>query len=349
MEVDSAPGAARRRRERRLRQLSKGGGERVELRHGPDDSSPRRPKLLVEVRPQGRVQRRTVEQIVDAAPLVPLLDDPVPLTVDQLADVMRFFDTLQPVPEQAIEVPKILLDDVPVRTPVHDTQLVEQRVEVPTIISYSSLRRTTEQHVDIPVPHHAGRHPGSSSSSHVPARAYDALDAPGEGVFRTFLQIKKKVRSKVRTRVRECPARLSPSTPAPQPRVRLKEWVMIMTDQGPLFWNKDTGREALAGGGGLLSSLVVARWPLFRSWRLGCLTVAVSADFWWSPRGALFSVASSCSPSTGRFSASWFDSGYFVVSLRRPGSCFRCSVMLGPQWYMFCVSLRIGKISGFSS
>ena len=36
------------------------------------------------------------------------------------------------------------------------------------------------------------------------------------------------------------PARLSPSTPAPQPRVRLKEWVMIMTDQEPLFWNKDT-------------------------------------------------------------------------------------------------------------
>ena len=31
-------------------------------------------------------------------------------------------------------------------------QTAEQLVEVPTIISYSSLQRTVEQHVDIPVP-----------------------------------------------------------------------------------------------------------------------------------------------------------------------------------------------------
>ena len=54
-------------------------------------------------------------------------------------------------------MPKIVLDDVPVRTSVRDTQLVEQLVEVPTIISYSSLRRTMEQHVDIPVPRRGGR------------------------------------------------------------------------------------------------------------------------------------------------------------------------------------------------
>ena len=72
--------------------------------------------------------------------------------VEQLADIMRFFDTLMPVLEQVIEVPKILPDDVPVRTAVRDTQLAEQLVEVPTIVSYSSLQRTMEQHVDIPVP-----------------------------------------------------------------------------------------------------------------------------------------------------------------------------------------------------
>ena len=38
------------------------------------------------------------------------------------------------------------------RTHVRDTQLVEQLVEVPTIVSFSSLQRTMEQHVDIPVP-----------------------------------------------------------------------------------------------------------------------------------------------------------------------------------------------------
>ena len=67
------------------------------------------------------------------------LDAPVPQMVEQLPDVMRFFDFLLPVPEQVIEVPKILLDDVPMRTVVRDTQLAEELVEVPTIVSYASL------------------------------------------------------------------------------------------------------------------------------------------------------------------------------------------------------------------
>ena len=71
--------------------------------------------------PQERDLWRTMEQIVDAVPLVPLLDDPVPQIVEQLQDVMRFFDTLLPVPEQVIAAPKILLDDVPMRTAVRDT------------------------------------------------------------------------------------------------------------------------------------------------------------------------------------------------------------------------------------
>ena len=37
-----------------------------------------------------------------------------------------------PDPEQVIEVPKILLDDVPMRAAARDTQLEEQLVEVPT-------------------------------------------------------------------------------------------------------------------------------------------------------------------------------------------------------------------------
>ena len=47
-----------------------------------------RPDRLVDVRPQERVQRRTVEQLVDAAPCLPALDAPVPLVVEQLADVL---------------------------------------------------------------------------------------------------------------------------------------------------------------------------------------------------------------------------------------------------------------------
>ena len=58
-----------------------------------------------------------MEQTAAHAPMVQILDIPVPQLVDQLADVMRFFDTLLPVPKQAIEVPNILLNDVPVAHP----------------------------------------------------------------------------------------------------------------------------------------------------------------------------------------------------------------------------------------
>ena len=198
--------------------------------------------------PQERDLRRTVEQIVDAVRLVHLLDDPVPEMVDQLPDVMRFFDFLLPVPEQVIEVPKILLDDVPMRTAVRDTQLAEQLVEVPTIVSYSWLQFIMEQNVDIPVPGRGGgisglqgflpgqsstaptvvqivdipggglqgSRPGqgspASSSFQSPAGSDDDADEPGKGVFRTFPQRKKKVRSWLRTRGRNCSAGGPPSS-----------------------------------------------------------------------------------------------------------------------------------------
>ena len=65
--------------------------------------------------------------------------------VDQLPDIEQFFRVLSPDPKQGIEVPKILPFDVPMRAAVRVPQLAEQLVEVPTIISYSSLHRTVEQ------------------------------------------------------------------------------------------------------------------------------------------------------------------------------------------------------------
>ena len=54
------------------------------------------------------------------------------------------------VPEPVLAVPKISPHDVPMRRLCRDTQLVEQLVEVPTIVSYSSLlQRAVEQIVDI--------------------------------------------------------------------------------------------------------------------------------------------------------------------------------------------------------
>ena len=81
-----------------------------------------------------------MEHIVDFvcfAPMVQIVDAPVPLTVEQLPDVLHFFDTLTPDPEQVIEVPKIFPEDIPMRNSLRDTQLAEQLVDVPTNPGYA--------------------------------------------------------------------------------------------------------------------------------------------------------------------------------------------------------------------
>ena len=118
-----------------------------------------RPAPLSEVAGrQSRVQRHTMDQIVDAVPGLPTLDGPVPLMVEQLVDVLQLFDALILVAEQVIDVPKIFIERIPPRTSVREPQLAEQLVEVPTIVSFSSLQRIMEQTVDIPVPQGGGRH-----------------------------------------------------------------------------------------------------------------------------------------------------------------------------------------------
>ena len=115
-----------------------------------------RPDRLYEVRPQERDQRRTVEQNVDTALFLPSLDVPVPQMANQLLEVCRQLDT--PIPEQVIEVPKISSSRQSHRRRVRFAeQTAEQLVEVPTIISYSSLRGIVEQNVDIPAPLGRGR------------------------------------------------------------------------------------------------------------------------------------------------------------------------------------------------
>ena len=59
--------------------------------------------------------------------------------------------------EQVIVVPKISLDRIPQRSAVRRPQKAEQLVEVPTIVSFSSLQQqTAEQIIDIPVPGRGG-------------------------------------------------------------------------------------------------------------------------------------------------------------------------------------------------
>ena len=165
------------------RQKSKAAGETVFFELFDEDTAGMRPGVLAEPRPQERVQRHTMEHIVDyvcCAPLVQTLDAPVPQTVEQLPDVLRFFDRLTTVPEQAVEVPKIFAEDVPMRAVLRDTQLAEQLVEVPTTVSYAALllwhanhgsrQRTVEQNVDIPAVGGSGT--GGGPSGFLPGQSY---------------------------------------------------------------------------------------------------------------------------------------------------------------------------------
>ena len=107
-----------------------------------------RPTPLVEVRPQPGVLRHTMADIVDFSPFVQILDDPVPQMGSEQVVEFAALD------EQVIAVPKISLDRVSKRCPRRLPRVVERLVEVPTIISYSSLQQwTSEQIIDIPVPH----------------------------------------------------------------------------------------------------------------------------------------------------------------------------------------------------
>ena len=156
-------GPGRLRTELHRRQRTRAAGEAVFFELFDEDTAGLRPGVLAEPWPQERVQRHTMEHIADlvcCAPLVQTLDAPVPPTVEQLQDVLQFFDRLSAVPEPVIEVPKIITEDVLMRSVLRATQLAEQLVEVPTIISYSMIsllhalleyrQRTVEQNVDIP-------------------------------------------------------------------------------------------------------------------------------------------------------------------------------------------------------
>ena len=141
---DDGEGAARCRRERRLRSWLKHEPQSVAMalsefkhhssrgqkkdraweegyrdkyeaprRQKPPPPQGSRPPCLGEPRgPQARVQQRTMEQLADVVPMVQILDSPVPQMEEQLLEVFRLLDTQMPV-EHAFAVPKISLDRIP--------------------------------------------------------------------------------------------------------------------------------------------------------------------------------------------------------------------------------------------
>ena len=177
-----------------------------------------RPAPLSEVAGwQVKVARHT-EQLIDDLPYVQILDAPVPQMVDSAMDFFRRLDL--PVPEQVIDVPMISSSSCPSRAVLNEPQVVEQLVEVPTLLSVAVLQqRTAEQLAYIPVPR--GRGQGflpelsstaiSSSGKRISERTVERIVdiSPGGGlghgssssagpadedfigVFRTFPQRKK--------------------------------------------------------------------------------------------------------------------------------------------------------------
>ena len=152
-----------------------------------------RPDLLLEPQgPQTGVQRHFVEHLADLAPMVQILDAPVPHKGVELADNLKCVDLQAPI-EQVIDVPKIFLDSILPRSVLRRPQTAEQLVEVPTIVAFSSLQqRTDELIVNIPVPGRGGggrggfqgSHPGQSSTAGV---AEQIVEIPGRGDPQGFL------------------------------------------------------------------------------------------------------------------------------------------------------------------
>ena len=229
-----------------------------------------RPTGLVEPRgPQERVLRHTVEHIVDLSPFVQILDVPVQQVVDQLVDLMKHFDTQSPV-EQDIAVPKISLDRIPQSFVDRcRPQMAEQLVDVPTVVSYSSLQQqSAEQNVDIPVPGtrgdhqglrgfhprqgsqrtvgqivdkpvHGGRPQGFLPDPGLAARSAVSRDELGQRVFRTFPRSKKSAEVSGQSSARVHAHSSSSELSAHQMPARDDLWVQInIDDDRTYYWNR---------------------------------------------------------------------------------------------------------------
>ena len=79
-----------------------------------------------------------MEDVGNVCPFVQILDLPVPQMVDTVLEFFRLMDL--PITEQIIEVPKVSWSSCPSREVLKAPQVVEQLVEVPTVLSYALLQ-----------------------------------------------------------------------------------------------------------------------------------------------------------------------------------------------------------------
>ena len=124
--------------------------------------------------------RHIVEDLGELAPLVQILDLPVPQMVGDVTDTFRILDF--PIAEQVIEVPKISCFPCPSRSLLPEPQSAEQLVEVPTVLSPTRIAlRIAEQLVDTPVPR--GRGQGS-----LPRQSTTATHSSGERISERIVE-----------------------------------------------------------------------------------------------------------------------------------------------------------------
>ena len=120
-----------------------------------------RPGVLQDPAPQGRVGQHSGI----GYELVLALDAPVLQMVEHTVDnvVHALLIPERPMAVQVIEVPKISATTCPPRSLIPVPQLVEQLVEVPTVLSVAVLQqRTAEKIIDIAVPRREGARGGFS-------------------------------------------------------------------------------------------------------------------------------------------------------------------------------------------
>ena len=149
-------GAHRARRGARTQPPGPGEGKRVTRR----STRPRSGRLplpksgaplgsVTDPRPQERVQRHIVAHLADLAPMVQIVDVPVPQKGNELADFLKLVDKQTPV-EQVVAVPKISNDSIQPRLVLRRSQMAEQLAEVPTEPGYATTTTTIIQSGEAP-------------------------------------------------------------------------------------------------------------------------------------------------------------------------------------------------------
>ena len=167
-------------------------------------------------------------------------DVPALQMVEQPEEVDSFFRNFVPaVAEQVIEVPKLALPVCAVhRAALPEPQLVEQLVEVPTVLSVAVLQQRTAEHViGFPVPGRGGGSRGGLQGQSSTASAVEQTIGVDRGGLQGFLRGQSSTASAVEQTFSQALHRSLPRAPV---HGRHDEWVCVIDveNDGEYYWNR---------------------------------------------------------------------------------------------------------------